>query len=190
MMDTKHIIYRTTNLLNNRYYIGMHSTTKVKDGYLGSGRRIKAEIKKYGKENFVREVLEELPSREALKLREAEIVNDELLSDELCMNLKNGGEGGWDHLIGVNSPLTKEARAKGGRITGKIYGPVNVKNLQTEEVAIKRKQTIADRYGSGTFSGRKHSEETKMKMREVKRLRDLQNKEQRVANSSGRVPPS
>ena len=94
MMGKHHIIYRTTNLLNNRYYIGMHSTENIDDGYLGSGRRIKAEIKKYGKDYFVREVLEELPTYEALKLREKEIVNEALLADPLNINLKIGGEGG------------------------------------------------------------------------------------------------
>ena len=90
----EHIIYKTTNSLNSRFYIGMHSTTNIDDGYLGSGRRIKAEIKKYGKENFVREILEHLPTREALCEREAELVCEELMRDPLCLNLKNGGEGG------------------------------------------------------------------------------------------------
>ncbi|WP_407307333.1 hypothetical protein [Acinetobacter sp.] len=90
----EHIIYKTTNILNGRFYIGMHSTENIDDGYLGSGRRVKAEVKKYGKKNFVREVLEYLPSREALCARETEIVCEELLSNPLCLNLKNGGEGG------------------------------------------------------------------------------------------------
>ena len=90
----EHIIYKITNSLNNRFYIGMHSTKNVNDGYFGSGRRIKAEVKKYGKENFVKEILEHLPSRELLKAREEEIVCEALLLNPLCLNLKNGGEGG------------------------------------------------------------------------------------------------
>lgn len=70
----KHILYKTTNLLNGRYYIGMHSTRTLNDGYLGSGKRLKAEIKKYGKENFKREVLADLPSRKDLEDAERKCV--------------------------------------------------------------------------------------------------------------------
>lgn len=90
----EHIIYKTTNLLNGRFYIGMHSTKNPDDGYLGSGKRLKAEVKKHGRENFKREILEILPTRNALEEREAQIVTKELRTDPLCLNLKNGGEGG------------------------------------------------------------------------------------------------
>lgn len=49
--------YITTNLLNGKQYIGMHSTKKVDDNYLGSGVAILDAILKYGKENFKREIL-------------------------------------------------------------------------------------------------------------------------------------
>ena len=87
------MIYKITNNLNGRFYIGMH-TGFEDDGYFGGGRRIKAEIKKYGKENFKKEILEVLPDRKSLELREAEIVNEVLRANPLCLNLKNGGEGG------------------------------------------------------------------------------------------------
>jgi hypothetical protein len=90
----KHLIYKTTNNLNSRFYIGMHSTSNEDDGYLGSGKRIKAEIKKYGHDNFTREILFRELSRKELEDREAQVVNEELLADPLCLNLKNGGEGG------------------------------------------------------------------------------------------------
>jgi hypothetical protein len=93
-MNKYYVIYRVTNKLNSRFYIGMHTTNNPNDGYLGSGKRIKAEVKKYGKDNFVKEILEYLPNREALANREKEIVNEELLQNPLCLNLKNGGEGG------------------------------------------------------------------------------------------------
>jgi len=51
------IIYITTNLINNKIYVGQHYTS-TDDGYLGSGKILKLAIKKYGKENFSREILE------------------------------------------------------------------------------------------------------------------------------------
>ena len=89
----------------------MHSTDDLEDGYVGSGKRLWYSINKYGLENHKCEILEFLDSREDLKKREAEVVNEELLSDALCMNLKFGGEGGWEHQ-NSNSELQ---RSKGFR---------------------------------------------------------------------------
>ena len=40
-------IYKITNKINNKFYIGMHQTKKLDDGYMGSGKRLKLAIKKY-----------------------------------------------------------------------------------------------------------------------------------------------
>lgn len=158
----EHIIYKTTNILNNRFYIGMHSTENINDGYLGSGRRITAEIKKYGKENFVKEILEHLPSRDELKIREAEIVCDSLLANPLCLNLKNGGEGGWDH-------ITSEQQSKNG-----IKGNARMKELRANNPewndarSRKHKESAKKAVAEGritcnfpSWKGKTHSKETK-----------------------------
>lgn len=153
-MEKQHIIYKITNLLNGRFYVGMH-TGYPDDGYFGSGKRLKAEIKKYGKENFKKEILEILPDRHSLELKESTLVNAELLADPLCLNLKNGGEGGGRFKNAEHQQKTASAGGKiGGSIVGKIYAP-----------------TLAARCrDAGTlftlgFAGKKHSEETKAKMR-------------------------
>lgn len=87
-------IYKTICTINNTYYIGMHSTNNIHDGYYGSGLRLQRSIKKYGKENHILQILEYLPNRTTLALREKEIVNESLLKDELCLNLAQGGHGG------------------------------------------------------------------------------------------------
>ena len=163
----EHIIYKTTNSLNSRFYIGMHSTTNIDDGYLGSGRRIKAEIKKYGKENFTREILEHLPSREALCEREAEIVCEKLMQDPLCLNLKNGGEGGGRKWSDEHQRIRSSAGGKKG-----VYG-------MNRTIAEKRKNDEAFRLryanaksaaakGNTAFLGKTHTEETKQLMRKPK----------------------
>lgn len=93
-----HFIYRTTCLITNRFYLGMHSTDDLNDGYLGSGRRIVRSISKHGVDNHIREILDILPDRKSLREREKQIITDELLNDPLCMNLARGGEGGWDYI--------------------------------------------------------------------------------------------
>ena len=90
-----HFIYKTTNVLSGKYYIGMHSTDDLEDGYLGSGNRLRMSVRKHGKENFKREILEFCETRDELKKRESEIVNLDELAKKECMNLKVGGEGGW-----------------------------------------------------------------------------------------------
>jgi hypothetical protein len=87
-----HFIYKTTNILSGRYYIGMHSTDDLEDDYLGSGNRLRLAVRKHGKENFVREILEFLPDRQSLKKRESEIVNLDEVAKEDCMNLTVGGD--------------------------------------------------------------------------------------------------
>ena len=42
-----HYIYKTTNLINNKFYIGMYSTSNLDDGYLG-----RCKIGNIGKNQF------------------------------------------------------------------------------------------------------------------------------------------
>ena len=52
-----YLIYKTTNLLDGKYYVGCHQTKNPNDGYLGSGKHLKRAIKKYGFDNFKVEIL-------------------------------------------------------------------------------------------------------------------------------------
>lgn len=90
-----HYIYKTTCKVTGRFYIGMHSTSNLEDGYLGSGTRLGHSIRKWGRENHVREILEFLSDRSSLKEREKNLVNEDLLQDPRCMNLQIGGGGGF-----------------------------------------------------------------------------------------------
>lgn len=96
-----HIIYKTTCKVTGKWYIGMHSTDKLEDGYLGSGMHLWRSIDKYGKENHFVEILENLPDRKSLSDREKEILA-EAKKDPRCMNIAWGGEGYYDR------PPTKE----------------------------------------------------------------------------------
>jgi len=85
-------IYKTTCQITGRYYIGMHSTDNLDDGYLGSGKRLRHSIRKHGAKNHTIERLEFFDTRKQLAKREEEIVNENEIAKEKCMNLITGGE--------------------------------------------------------------------------------------------------
>lgn len=58
---------------------------------LVAGKRLWYSIRKHGEENHRVEILEHYFNREDLKLREKELINEELLQDKMCMNLQPGG---------------------------------------------------------------------------------------------------
>ena len=87
-------IYKITNLCNGKIYIGMHSTKSLDDGYMGSGKLLKAAIKKYGKENFRKEILETFDNEEDMISKEKELVTDEFVLDETNYNIMPGGKFG------------------------------------------------------------------------------------------------
>jgi group I intron endonuclease len=92
------IIYKTTNIINGKFYIGKHKVSEKYDHlYLGSGHQIVAAIKKYGKENFIRETLYEFIDENECIKKEAEIVNNELISNPYCYNIATGGDAGKSH---------------------------------------------------------------------------------------------
>jgi len=147
-----HFIYKTTNLVNNKYYIGMHSTSNLKDNYLGSGKRLKYSIKKYGKENFNLVILEYIDSRELLVEREREIVNLETINDVDCLNLQIGGISGYDYI----NNLRKDD----------LEYDTKWRKLQGDKFRAAHKE---GKINYNTFTGKKHSDKSKKIMSEKKR---------------------
>ena len=88
-----HFLYKTTNTLNGKIYIGAHSTQDLNDGYLGSGKQILYAIKKNGRHVFMREILETFETREQAFLRESEIVTEEFIKSDMNYNMCPGGLG-------------------------------------------------------------------------------------------------
>lgn len=91
-------IYRVTNLVNGRHYIGKHQTKDLSDDYMGSGKLIRAAIKKYGRENFKKEILFVFKTEQEMNAKEAELVTEELIASGSVYNLCPGGQGGWGYL--------------------------------------------------------------------------------------------
>lgn len=164
-----HFIYRTTNLLSGRYYIGMHSTDDLNDGYLGSGTYLKRSLNKHGKENHSIEILEFLNSRQELATREREVVSLQEIAKKECMNLKVGGEGGF----------TEEAQKKGRISYGINYREKYRTDPQFREEHRKKAITGYEKglkpylesgvHNHATFKGKVHKPETIQKMKESKK---------------------
>lgn len=89
-----YLVYQTTNLINQKIYIGIHKTKKIEDGYLGSGFQLTKAIKKYGRENFERIILFNFDNKEEMIAKEKELVNEEFIVREDVYNVSLGGSGG------------------------------------------------------------------------------------------------
>ena len=107
---TYYLVYKTTNTVNGRYYIGVHQCRDLNDGYLGSGLALIQAIEKYGKSSFTREILFSFDSHEEMYAKELEIVNEDFVADPQTYNIRVGGKGGWHYLNGLELSAEEKAR--------------------------------------------------------------------------------
>lgn len=162
-----HYIYKTTNLVNKKYYIGMHSTNNLNDEYMGSGTLLKRSLNKYGKENHSIEILEYVNSREELVEKEKEIVSLQEIAKKECMNLSVGGSGGIHNEDHYNKFV------KGPK--NLINWQIKLKELKKDEIwctNFKNKIKLGLEKSNNDprkFLGKNHSNETKQKMSETKK---------------------
>lgn len=163
-----HYIYKTTNLKNGKFYVGMHSTDNLNDGYLGSGTRLRRSIRRNGIENFKIEYLEFFDNRIDLVNREKELVNEDLLKDPLCINLVYGGNGGY---------ISPEGVKKGGKYSGKLFATKlkNDKEFRNKHInSFVKMISNLRKMGLLTppnWTGKKHKEESKKKIGESNSLK-------------------
>ena len=159
-----HFIYKTTDTRNGNFYIGMHSTDDLEDGYVGSGDRIRNLKYRHGKEIFSMEILEFLPDRKSLAAREAELVNSDLLKEDKCMNLKPGGSGGF-----VNAEHSYKFHAAGGKKVRQLLNKRHCERLKSDPAYYdKWIETIT---GYNNWEGKSHSDETKKKIGEANSIK-------------------
>jgi group I intron endonuclease len=165
-----HFIYKTTNLLNDKYYVGMHSTSNLKDGYLGSGKRLRYSIRKYGVQNFKLEILEWFDTREALVNRETQLVNEDLLKDEMCLNLKPGGSGGWSSEEQRLNAAKSNQKQKWLKENDKEWNINRSKRLSASQL-LAFEEGRRERKHFCDWTGKTHTEETKQKIGEASKIK-------------------
>lgn len=153
-------IYEVTNLINGKTYIGQHITDNLEDNYLGSGKALKAAIKKYGRENFKKEILVFANGSTSLNFIERCLVPLWWAELSTNYNMKEGGHNG--------SRMTVEARNKISKArSGKKLGPMP----EAQRLAMSEQRRGKQPYHLARLVrenhprlGKKHSDESKKKM--------------------------
>jgi hypothetical protein len=112
-------IYKITNKVNGKIYIGSHKTKNLGDGYMGSGKYLMRSMEKHGLDNFEKEILFVFESAELMYAKEAELVNEEFLAEANTYNLKVGGFGGWDY-INTNGSSVRNITSKNASAMSKL----------------------------------------------------------------------
>ncbi|UNA01940.1 major capsid protein [Vibrio phage PVA8] len=152
-----YIVYKTTNTINNKIYIGVHKTDNLDDSYLGSGKHILNAIQKYGSENFTREIIDIFNSYEDAFTLESELVTEDFVSRPDTYNQALGGDlgntNGW--LKWNSSPARKNAADEHSkRMTGAGNPMYGKKRPEHSELMKER----------NPFKGKTHNKESLHKM--------------------------
>lgn len=166
------LVYKITNKINGKIYIGAHRTNNLDDEYMGSGKYIQNAVKKYGKENFTKEILYQFDNEEDMFSKEAEIVDEEFIKRKDTYNLIPGGFG---------SDMKKPTQVFMEKMSDPHYYRDFCNKCQKNfENNPKIRENISkgllEHYKThkGTFTGKHHTEETKQKLRDLHKLKGLQ----------------
>lgn len=157
-------LYQITNLINGRYYCGVHKSDSLTDNYLGSGIAIDAAKKKYGIENFSKVILEQFSSEKEMYAREKEVVNLAFITDPQTYNIALGGHGGdrW-----TNHPDQDRYRAKLS----------NTNLTRMAEMSVEERSSKFGNHGEkNPFYGKQHPSELLAEMQAKKSATWAKNK--------------
>lgn len=153
-------VYKWTNLLNNKWYIGSHKG-KTTDGYTASGVLIRQSFEKHGMDNFVREILYEGPD---FVKEEARILTElNAAKDNKSYNMINTASDNFD----------------GYRVSGDDH------HMKRPEIA--KKVSDAKKGRPNGHTGMKHTEEAKERMRIAQQNRNYTHSDATKAKMRGRV---
>jgi len=157
------LVYLVTNLINGKKYIGIDSIDNP--NYFGSGKYIKIAIKKYGRTNFKKEILETCKTREILLSREKYWIEKmDAVNRRDFYNVHEGGQGGDIREYLTIEEINQWKKNISDNRTGKTKGlPLSEKN----KVGIsKGLNKYYENGGIAPLQGKTHSDETKKKISE------------------------
>ena len=148
-------IYKTTNTVNGKYYIGKHETENPNDDYLGSGKAIKQAIKRYGRSVFVKDVLSIFDNPKQMNDKERELITEALVSSKRTYTEGIGGEGGAHFKNKTHTPETRKLisdKLRGFKHTSDTRKKVSESNSRrrlSEETKKKLSAKTAERFAEG-----------------------------------------
>jgi hypothetical protein len=131
-------IYKITNLIDGKVYIGKHQTKDLNDGYMGSGKFIRRAIAKHGIKNFRKEILFQFDNEVNMNVKETELVTEEFCLREDTYNLCVGGNGGFSYINlnqirnGFEKTMTDEQVKSKTLIAGQIGRQTQARLWQTD----------------------------------------------------------
>ena len=169
-------IYRITNLINGKTYIGQHKYKDLNEYYMGSGKHLIRAQKKYGIENFKKEILVfNIPKEEQANILEKTFISSERekVGRENCYNIADGGQGvsGLKHSEESKKKMSEAHKSMSEETKKKISKAHKGKTLSEEhkkklgEVSKGRPCSEATKNKiSETLKGHHVSEETKRKL--------------------------
>lgn len=151
-------VYKTTNIVNNKIYIGVHSSENINDDqYLGSGKIIKQSILKYGRDKFKREILYQFETADEAYSMQKMIVDMQFLKRKDTYNIRHGGQGGLIGSVTVKDrngntfTVSKDdQRYISGELIGIMTNLIVVRDKQGNTFSVPKNDS---RYLSGELVG-------------------------------------
>lgn len=203
-------VYITTNLINGKQYIGDHSTNKLEDDYLGSGRPyFKRAINEYGSQNFKKEILEFFQTKqEAFNAQEKYIMqfntltpNGYNISPKGGLNVKGCHSKETKRKIGESNKIAQNGKKRSEESKQKqslsrinktfidLYGEERAKEIKNKignknKISLKGKKQTPEHIKNSAITriGKHRSEETKLKI-SIKETRKIVSDETRKKQS-------
>ena len=146
---------------NGDYYLGQHTTVNLEDGYTGSGKKLNERT-----DPFTFDILEYYNSEKELNTAEAELIGDLWYTDPKCLNMKEGGVGGWTAVnknLDRSYMLTEDYREKMRQNAIRLHAEGKIPSWP-EHASKNGLKRVLELYPQGTFLGKTHTEETKKKI--------------------------
>lgn len=174
-------IYQITDLINDKIYIGLHKTSKLDDGYMGSGKNLRVAQKQFGIENFKKEILFIFDNEKDMIDKEIELVTEEFCSREDTYNMAKGGGDGWSYANKNGLNRTEWHKVNNTEHMKKMSAKGNEKQKflsETDEAWLekyrKNLSSSIKKYieiNGPSFKGKKHTQEYKDKMSEIMKIK-------------------